>query len=152
MSDLFPPIDRFVGEYAFLSNFYPCDIVYHEEKYPSVEHAYQAWKSEDERVRMEFATGITTLTAGQAKRLGRNIELRPQWNKFKLILMTELIDIKFNQRYFSDKLVNTSPRELIEGNWWGDTFWGQCNGVGNNNLGKILMNKREKLIMENFYE
>ena len=33
----------------------------------------------------------------------------------------------------------------IEGNTWNDTFWGVCNGQGQNWLGKILMLVRSEL-------
>jgi predicted NAD-dependent protein-ADP-ribosyltransferase YbiA (DUF1768 family) len=39
----------------------------------------------------------------------------------------------------------TGDEELVEGNWWNDTFWGVCNGVGENNLGKLLMKIRAEL-------
>lgn len=150
MLDL-PPIDRFVGEYAFLSNFFPCELVYRGEQYPSVEHAYQASKSEDKDVRKQFMSPIS-ISAGQAKKIGRQINIRGNWEKIKLQVMTDLIDIKFNNDYFRIKLLDTLPRQLIEGNWWGDRYWGMCNGTGKNNLGKILMIKREQLFMEQFNE
>ena len=40
-------INEFQGKYRFLSNFYPCDIVYEGIQYPSTEHAYQAAKTLD---------------------------------------------------------------------------------------------------------
>ena len=33
----------------------------------------------------------------------------------------------------------TEDAELIEGNWWKDTYWGICDGVGENRLGQMLM-------------
>ena len=46
------------------------------------------------------------------------------------------------------KIVDTEDMELIEGNSWGDTFWGVCDGVGENNLGKVLMRVRDRLNKE----
>lgn len=43
------------------------------------------------------------------------------------------------------KLLATRDRMLIEGNDWGDTFWGMVDGEGENNLGKILMRVREEI-------
>ena len=42
-------------------------------------------------------------------------------------------------------LVATGDRELIEGNTWGDTFWGvdKNTGQGENHLGRILMELRD---------
>jgi len=46
----------------------------------------------------------------------------------------------------AQKLVDTGARDLIEGNTWGDTFWGISGGKGENNLGKLLINQREELV------
>jgi len=43
-------------------------------------------------------------------------------------------------------LRQTGNARLVEGNWWGDTFWGVCNGKGTNHLGKVLMEVRRELI------
>ena len=34
--------------------------------------------------------------------------------------------------------------DIVEDNDWGDRFWGICNCEGQNNLGKILMEIRDK--------
>jgi predicted NAD-dependent protein-ADP-ribosyltransferase YbiA (DUF1768 family) len=61
--------------------------------------------------------------------------------------MRDLIRIKFSKDPLKSRLLNTGDSELIEGNWWGDKFWGvdERTGVGKNNLGKILMEIREEL-------
>ena len=45
----------------------------------------------------------------------------------------------------ADCLVDTGDQPLIEGNTWGDRFWGVCGGTGMNHLGRLLMEVREEL-------
>lgn len=129
------PITSFSGHYRFLSNFYCKDLTYQGIKYPSSENAYQASKAEDTASRAEFR-GISP---GQAKRLGQRLTLRPNWEDLKVAIMLEILKIKFSDSFLEQKLRETGDAMLIEGNTWGDTFWGVCNGVGENKLGKLLM-------------
>lgn len=129
-------IDSFQGEYRWLSNFWPVPIKFDGETYPSVEHAYQAAKTLDknERIKIKLAT-----TPGSAKRLGKRIKIRPDWNdNIKLTLMEEFLIQKFSVPFLQKLLLNTGNAELIEGNNWKDTFWGVYQGRGENHLGKIL--------------
>jgi ribA/ribD-fused uncharacterized protein len=129
-------------EHRFLSNFYPVDIFYEDIVYPSVEHAYVAGKTTSKTLREE----ITQIELpGQVKRYGRKIQLRENWDIIKLPLMEQLVRTKFNREILSTKLLATGDEELVEGNWWGDTFWGVCAGKGQNHLGKILMKIRSDL-------
>ena len=134
-------INSFKDDYYFLSNFFPCRIEYNGEQYPSVEHAFQASKSLDPEIRELFQD--YKLSPSNAKKLGRRVDLRYDWEDVKLNIMRELIEIKFSDNTLKHMLISTYPKELIEGNNWGDTFWGVCNKVGKNNLGKILMSVRE---------
>lgn len=63
--------------------------------------------------------------------------------------MRDLCFQKFNNNLKLNKmLLLTEGYELQETNHWGDTYWG-CNemGEGENNLGKILMNVRNELLI-----
>ncbi len=134
-------IDTFDGPHRFLSNFWPCSIVYDGVEYPSVEHAYQAAKTTD----IEKRLAISKLaTAAAAKKAGRNVALREDWEQVKLAVMTELVSLKFIYPDLLQQLLDTDNAELIEGNWWGDTYWGVCDGKGENHLGKILMKIRDE--------
>lgn len=135
-------IDRFSGEYRFLSNFYPCDIIYEGEVYASVEHAYQAAKTKDPFERKVIQRQETP---GRAKREGQHVTLAKGWDSAKVLVMEDLLRQKFNYPSLREKLYNTKGHDLIEGNDWGDTFWGEVDGVGQNHLGKLLMKIREKL-------
>ena len=136
-------IDRFEGGYEFLSNFFMHPVTLDGVIYPSNEHAYQAAKSvnPDER---EFVRACAT--PGQAKKAGRrNVTLRADWEEFKLKVMEDLVRQKFHDSDLKKQLLDTGTSELIEGNWWNDTFWGVCNGKGEKHLGRILMKIREEL-------
>ena len=135
-------IDSFDGEYAFLSNFYPVSIPYQGLTYPSVEHAYQASKSIETFERWAV---LTSRTPGLAKKIGRTLNIRSNWEEIKLGIMEELLLIKFSQEPCKTMLLNTGEEEIIENNYWGDTYWGTCKGVGSNHLGKLLMKTREKI-------
>lgn len=137
-------IDSFRGPYQFLSNFYRHEISYDGVIYPTNEHAFQAAKTLDDGWRRAI---IAATTPGEAKRLGREVPLRPDWDERKVILMTTLNSIKFTSgTVLAKQLTATDGHELIEGNRWHDQFWGDCYcgrtrcGVpGRNMLGKILM-------------
>lgn len=143
-------INSFSDVHFFLSNFYAVDIMMDGWKFPSVEHAYQGAKTLNLDQRIKF-TDIY-LRPGKAKQLGKNVDLRSDWEHIKLRIMNELVFQKFDNHELKQKLLDTYPLELIEGNWWGDKFWGVCNGEGHNHLGKILMNKRNQLRSQSFYE
>jgi len=135
-------IDNFMGEYRFLSNFHPAKITYDGIEYPSTEHAYQAHKTLDLKERIKISK---LPSCGQARRYGNTITLRPDWDEVKYKIMEDVTKLKYQDLELRAKLLNTKDEELIEGNHWGDVYWGVCNGVGQNNLGKILMNLRTEL-------
>jgi ribA/ribD-fused uncharacterized protein len=129
---------EFQGEYRFLSNFYPCTIRLDNVDYPSVEHAYQAAKTADKGEREIIRTAATP---GKAKEFGRKVTLRPDWTEdIKINTMYMLLMCKFkNSDDLTVQLLETEDRTLIEGNNWGDTYWGMVDGKGENWLGELLM-------------
>ena len=135
-------IDSFHGKYAFLSNYYDSPIFYDGILYPTVEHAFQAAKT---TVFIQRIIIANKKTPGQAKCAGRKVTLRDNWDDIKLYIMKELIILKFTNPKLKSALLNTKDAELIERNTWNDTYWGICNGIGENHLGKILMEVREML-------
>ena len=143
-------IDSFTGEYHFLSNFCPCNVKYEGLTYPTTEHAYQAAKTIDVAHRKTFALegrvmGLPILSAGAAKRAGRRVPLREDWEEVKLEVMEAILKLKFSQRYFRQRLIDTGEEDLVEGNTWNNVFWGICRGIGRNHLGKLLMKIRSQL-------
>jgi len=136
-------INSFQGEHRFLSNFWPAPVRYGGLDFPTVEHAYVAAKTLDFNLRMQIAA---VPTPGQVKRLGRTLVLRSDWGEIKLIVMLALTRQKYADETLAALLKATAPHELVEGNTWGDTFWGVCNGKGANHLGQILMQVRAELL------
>ena len=140
-------IDSFRGKYSFLSNFHPSRIQYAGYEYPTAEHAYQASKTgypdQEEKIR-------NAETPAQAKHLGQKVTLRPKWDYIKDNVMYNILLSKFSQNeYLKDKILSTGDEILIEGNTWGDKYWGVCNGEGYNVLGILLMRVRNFLKDEN---
>ena len=84
-------------------------------------------------------------TPGQAKRLGRKCLLRKDWEEAKDHAMLSVLRAKFANPELKEKLIATGDVELVEGNHWNDTYWGVCNGIGKNMLGKLLMQVREEI-------
>lgn len=139
-------ITAFQGEYRFLSNFWPCDVRLGDIVFPSAEHGYQARKSLVAEVQLSMAR---LATPGEAKRVGRTIELRPDWEQVKKRIMLLTVLSKFVQnRDLATRLVATEDAYLEEGNTWHDNYWGACRcddhtGEGLNYLGRILMMVRD---------
>lgn len=136
------PIHEFSGRYRFLSNFYPAPVEFDGLQYPAVEHAFQAAKTLDRKRRIEISL---LATPGEAKRVGRSLALRSDWEIIKVEVMATLLREKFSREPFRAKLLATGESELAEGNHWGDQFWGVCNGMGLNILGVLLMQIRKEL-------
>lgn len=149
-SFIYPPIDKFDGEYAPFSNFYPAIITYRDFQFPTVEHAFVAAKSKDPIFWYKISK-MPAKQAGKVKQMGRRIKLRDDWEWKKLTLMKNFIKQKFIQRPFRELLLSTHPRPLIEGNYWHDNFWGDCKckkckyTIGLNHLGELLMITRGSL-------
>lgn len=141
-------IVEFENEYAFLSNFYPSPFIHDGIEYPTVEHFFQAAKTLDIQKRKAIAAAKTP---GLAKRMGRSVQLRSDWEKVKVYYMELGLRLKFANKDLAEKLLATGDEELIEGNWWCDQTWGSCNcpkhirTPGRNLLGILLMELRKEL-------
>ena len=138
-------IKEFQGEYRWLSNFWPVKVTYGDVEYPSVEHAYQAAKSLDPNVRASLMA-VAGDHPGGAKRFGKTVALRSDWETVKVSIMRDLVTQKFtNDLELQEKLLATGDLYLEETNTWGDQFWGVCGGKGKNVLGNILMEIRREI-------
>lgn len=140
-------ISNFDNKYAFLSNFYDSPIAIDGITYPTVEHFFQAQKTLDQDERLKIADAATP---GRAKRLGRTVSLRKDWEVVKDDVMRIGLRAKFSDEKLKIRLLATNDEELIEGNWWHDNYWGscscpKCNSQGKNTLGKLLMELRNEL-------
>ncbi len=142
---------EFNKEFFFLSNFYKCRVEYNGLVYPSSENAYQASKCKDVNLKPQF----TNITARESKNLGRKSKLIENWDNRKYDIMKEIVKQKFKDQTLRRRLANTSPHYLVEGNYWHDNIWGDCNCkrdscslIGSNWLGKILMAERDSIVKE----
>lgn len=132
-------IDSFSGEYKFLSNFYEHPVALSDITYRCAEGAFQAQKDPSR------AEEFKDLSGKEAKHLGRQVQLNEHWDQVRLLVMDDVLHAKFEDAGLRQKLLDTGDAELIEGNTWGDRYWGVCGGTGENNLGKLLMELREEL-------
>jgi len=141
-------IKTFKNDYAFLSNFFNSPITVNGQVWKTAEHLFQAIKTlnkeEREKIRLSDSPGI-------AKKLGRKVKLRDDWEEIKIDGMETILTLKFNQNpLLIKKLLDTDNKLLIEGNYWHDNIWGNCycqkckNVKGQNQLGIILMKLRYK--------
>lgn len=117
-------------------------------EYPTVEHAFQAMKSLDGSERLVIAA---LETPGRAKRAGRKVQLRPDWEQVSESVMRHLLRQKFRAGTpHAERLLATGDAEIVEWNAWHDTRWGRCTcekcgGRGENRLGRALMRVRAEL-------
>lgn len=137
-------VKMFRGAYGFLSNMHPAAFEWDGRVYRCSEAAFQSAKCLDpfERERFSSMNGVT------AKREGKKVLLRRDWEEVKVQLMKEIVTAKFAQNPdLMQQLIATGSAELTEGNLWHDTFWGvdMKTGKGENHLGKILMEVRKEL-------
>lgn len=164
-------IKGFMGEYSFLSNFWdsPISLSYVSPSitelrktdvklitFPTVEHAFQGfkvfkdWKNPTDAEISAFITFSQYSTPGEAKRAGRRVNLNPDyWDQNKEEVMLFLLRKKFSLPELKRKLLKTGDAYLEETNYWKDTYWGVCNGIGKNALGKLLMQVRKELVEQN---
>lgn len=133
-------IDRFEGKYRFLSNFSNHPVTFMGLTFKNSEAAFHAMKCPSR------AKEFVDLNPSEAKRLGRKVPLRIDWEETKDCIMRMILKEKFTQNPgLKEKLLETGDAILEEGNTWGDKYWGTVNGKGLNKLGKILMDIRTEL-------
>lgn len=145
----------FRDEYKFLSNFQYAEIMYNGIVFPTIENAFQAAKSLDKTEQLKFKT----VAPNEAKKLGRKITLRSDWETVKADIMKHLLEQKFplnpnhKNYWLSQKLLQTGNGMIVEENTWHDNVWGACtckkcqNKTHRNLLGQLLMERRIQLII-----
>lgn len=137
--------------HAYLSNFFEGrPIIIAGTAYATGEHAFQAYKTGDEKW---FNAIVDAKDPGAAKALGRRSPLRPDWELVKYDVMRMVVAHKFTlARQEGQLLLMTGDALLTEGTWWGDSVWGVemtkghfTTWRGRNWLGTILMARRAEL-------
>ena len=146
-------ITSFLGAYGCFSNFFKREITVNEITYGSSEAAYQSFKSFDEDIRKSFSN----LEPADAKKAGRSLPIRYDWDAVKQAVMKDILRIKFSAPDLKNVLLGTSDALIVEGNRWHDNKWGNCHCgreacdfVGENMLGEILMELRDDFLEEIF--
>lgn len=124
----------FREKYWFLSNMYPCTLRINGLCFTCAEAAFQSFKTTNPEIRKQFQK----ITGFEAKKLGRKLKLREDWDVIKLDVMDAVLNVKFKQHPELHRMLKQIPEPIIEDNNWNDTFWGRCNGVGKNYLGLLL--------------
>jgi predicted NAD-dependent protein-ADP-ribosyltransferase YbiA (DUF1768 family) len=124
--------------------------MYQNIVYPTAEHAYQAAKvaSHDTKISIK---NCPTPAAAKDYLETHQVNPGPEWTiEKKLLVMEELLMIKFGGKepLLTRAILATWDANLIEGNTWNDTFWGVCNGSGENHLGRLLVKTRQELIRQ----
>lgn len=141
-------INNFKKEYSWLSNFAVVTIGYGDLIFSSVELFYIAMKTKDEMKRWNISRADPS-EAGKLKKASRKWELREDWEDIKLEVMEYGLRQKFSQEPYKSNLLATGDQNIVEGNYWDDTFWGvdlkQNPNVGENHLGRLIMKIREEL-------
>jgi len=137
-------INEFRGKYFFLSNFFSSPMLLDDGSVaPTVEHLFQSLKATSEEERLKI---LSAESASEAKYLGRHCKLREDWENIKDDVMYFCLRKKFiGNPDLTQKLLDTGDEELVEGNNWGDKYWGKVKGIGKNKLGQLLMKVREEL-------
>ena len=151
-------IDKFEGRWRFLSNFYPCVIEHQGIKYNSVESFYVAMKVNDQQLINgkyytpgDFKEMIALIkNPAEVKKIGSKVKLRTGWDEKKFGFMEWAVREKFKDESLKQMLLTTENKEIVEGNYWHDNFYGQCScdkcsGKGKNKLGNLLMQIRSEL-------
>lgn len=143
------PITKFVGEDYYLSNFYSAPVKLGNLTFKTNEAAFQAAKYKvmtgtQQEQYAYIAAILACETPGETKKLGKQVAIDlDKWEQIKVRCMRDIVRAKFDQNEnLKIKLMATGAALLVEGNDWGDTFWGRCNGKGGNVLGSILMELR----------
>lgn len=135
-------IRGFQGEHRWLSNFPKVPVIVGGMKFESPECAYQAFKC---RFFVDVAQFLGDVPSGHAKRLGRKIAVRKDWLDVRDHAMATVRLAKYANPEQMEKLRSTAGHLIVEDNTWKDTYWGVCDGVGENRLGKIDMAIRDRM-------
>lgn len=137
------PITSFEGIHRFLGNQWHMPVELDGRKYASVEHAFQAARTLDPKARQEIDASTYAV---DARKIAANFIERPGWVKMRMDVMRLLLTQKFAKgTKLAERLLATGDADLVWTNHLQDSYWGVSNGVGENHLGRILMDIRSEL-------
>jgi ribA/ribD-fused uncharacterized protein len=144
-------IDDFRGKYFFLSNFYLRTFTMYGIVFDCSERAYM-WHKTDLQTEKDAIMAVKTPADVKEQGGPGFTTKKPGWDEIhRQPSMFSVRDAQYTQNPdLKQRLLNTEDSLLIEGNWWHDNFWGDCNCPkcicipGENYLGKTHMSLREK--------
>ena len=131
------------NKHGWLSNFSEHPVMIDEIEYPTVEHYYQCEKCTDNG---DYKWVFMSASPGQAKRRGKSVSIRPDWDSVKTDIMKKALEAKITQHpHLRRLLLETGTEDLVEDSPY-DWYWG-CgkNGTGQNVMGHLWMTIRESL-------
>lgn len=112
-------INSFSEKFQFLSNFYYTNQIIDGIVYTTNENYFQAMKTTNKVLQIN----ISKVSPAQAKKIGRKLKLRQDWDQIKNNIMSVGLIAKFQQNNnITNKLLETKEIELIEGNYWHDNY------------------------------
>jgi predicted NAD-dependent protein-ADP-ribosyltransferase YbiA (DUF1768 family)/hypoxanthine phosphoribosyltransferase len=137
---------------------------YMHQRYPSSDPT-RGWKPVRRYRDIQEVFSGGAYTPGQAKVMADKLRdlgyIRSDWFDIRLHVMGELLLKKFKNPALREQLLQTGDRLIVEGNNWGDSYWGVVarryrergeigytqikNGFGQNMLGLLLMEIRKRL-------
>jgi len=136
-----PVISDFRGSYFFLSNFHVSPVY----GWRTAEHAFQARKFQPGSAHRQAIAKLVQPAETKHYAKAHKADWRPDWFEVNVEVMADIVTQKFAIPDMRRLLLATGKAELVEGNTWGDVFWGVCNGKGQNMLGLILMAERLRI-------
>lgn len=139
------------AEYGYFSNFSPHSVQMLGKIWPTSEHYYQAMKFSDPEYQEQIRQAKN---AYKCKELGnaRHISFKKDWADIMDDVMREVVYAKFTQHLdLRQNLLDTNDDILVE-HTVNDKYWGDGgDGSGKNMLGKVLMEVRTKIKMDNLF-
>lgn len=175
ISSTSPEEQILVFKKTFLSNMWPCVVTYDGHTYTSTEIPYQYSKFNrlalnflDKEVIQQIQDILIEkyelkwdgndlcalfegpdMQSGMSKKIAHLIPdcyYRDDWDEVKLDVMMDLVFQKYqNNPELRQMLLDTGDKLLVEGNDWGDVYWGFSGGKGNNYLGRLTMMVRDEI-------
>jgi N-glycosidase YbiA len=134
--------------YGCFSNFSPHSINLEGEIWPTSEHYYQAQKFIGTPYHHLCAQIHQASSPEIAAAIGRNPQhiVRSDWDSLKTKIMYRAVFTKFRRHLDLKALLLGTGEVLIVENSPTDSYWGcGSDGLGQNQLGKILMQIRQEL-------
>ncbi len=139
--------------YTYFSPYTAHAIELNGTVYPTVEHAYQCLRYEDDKIIEEILSAPSPVRAWETSSKYKHLQL-PDFRERKLEVMKMLMRLKAQQHDDVKKALLESGDKVIVKHIFtyppGDGFWDDGeNGKGLNHMGKMWMEIREELASKN---